>query len=164
MRSIPNTRLTTDFSLYEFIEAQLPPRGVALNWKNIRKMDMEKIHMAAQHAQSIRDLINKEFKNDLYARPIGLTITSGWRCREWELLRGRSGDSQHTIAAYDAIPSNCSLRMAVSIIGWIKHHFEPSYEGGFAVALPKVKDGKIISTGFFHFDFRGHKARWTYSS
>lgn len=164
MRRIPNTKLTTDFSLYEFVEAQLPPQGVTLNWKNIHQIDLEKIQMAALHAQSIRDLINREFKNDLHAAPIGLTITSGWRCREWELLRGRSGDSQHTIAAYDAVPTNCSLRMTVSIIGWIKQRFEDRHIGGFAIALPKVKDGKIVSTGFFHFDFRGHKARWKYSS
>lgn len=162
MRTIPNRQLTKNFSLYEFIEGSLPPDGVALNWKNIHQMDISRIEEAAHHAQSIRDLINREFRSDLGHPEIGLRITSGWRCRDWELRMGRSGDSQHTIAAYDAVPLLCSKNQAVSIIGFLYHRFSRSYVGGFAIKKPTYEGGQIILPGFVHFDFRGKIARWVY--
>lgn len=162
MRTIPNRQITPNFSLYEFIEGKLPSIGVQMNWKNIQQMDIKKIEEAAKHAQSIRDLINKEFKSDNSKNEIRLSINSGWRCKDWELRQERSGNSQHVIAAYDATPTNCSIKEAVSIIGWLYHRFSRSYNGGFAIKKPTFENGKIILPGFVHFDFRGHMARWEY--
>lgn len=162
MKTIQNRKLTHNFDLYEFIEGKLPKEGVAMNWKNIAQMDLKKIEEAAKHAQSIRDLINKEFLSDTKSPEIGLQINSGWRCREWELKQGRSGNSQHVIAAYDAVPTNCSLSQASSIIGWLYHRFSRSYNGGFAIKKPTFENGKMTLPGFVHFDFRGHMARWEY--
>ncbi|HMM12439.1 MAG TPA: hypothetical protein PKE03_10135 [Bacteroidales bacterium] len=161
-KTIPDRQLTQNFSLYEFIEGSLPPEGVALNWRHIHLMDMAKIEEVAKHAQTIRDLINREFKSDLGHTEIGLRIMSGWRCPEWELRMGRSGQSQHTIAAYDATPILCSKNQAASIIGWLYHRFSRSYVGGFAIKKPTFQDGKMILPGFVHFDFRGSIARWEY--
>jgi hypothetical protein len=162
MRTIPNRQLTKNFSLHEFIEGKLPPEGVAMNWKNIAQMDIKKIEEAANHAQTIRDLINREFKSDTGAAELGLTITSGWRCKEWELKQGRSGNSQHLIAAYDASPSNCSNKQSAAIIGWLYSRFSRTYNGGLAYLKPTIHNGQFITRGFIHFDFRGHIARWQY--
>lgn len=134
-----------------------------MNWKNIHQMDIERFEKeVAPHAQSIRDLINREFKSDTGAKEIGLMITSGWRCLDWELYRGRSGKGQHPIAAYDAVPTNCSTQQAAAIIGYLLGKFSRSFIGGFAIKKPTVKDGEFITTGFVHFDFRGKIARWNY--
>lgn len=162
MRNLKNIQLTPNFSLYEMIEGKLPPEGVAMNWENIALVDLSRIQEAAEHAQLIRDLINQNFKSDTGKSEIGLQINSGWRCREWELYRNRSGESQHTIAAYDAVPVNCSLKQAAEIIAWLHYKHYRHYNGGLAMKKPKIKAGEIVSAGFIHFDFRGVKARWTY--
>lgn len=162
MRTLENRKLAKHFSLYEFIEGKLPSEAISLNWKNIDQMDLDKIQEAAEHAEYIRELINKEFKSDMGASEIGLQINSGWRCKEWELIRGRSGNSQHTIAAYDAVPINCSYKQAAEIIEWLHYKFYRHYNGGLAIKKPKIENGNFKSAGFIHFDFRGVKARWTY--
>ncbi len=163
MRTIPDKKLTTNFSLYEFIEAKMEQQAVEMNWRNIEQMDIERYEKeVAPHAQSIRDLINREFRSDTGAKEIGLMITSGWRCREWELFRGRSGEGQHPIAAYDCVPTNCSIKQAASIVGFLQGKFSRSYVGGFAIKTATVKDGAYVSAGFVHFDFRGKIARWRY--
>ncbi len=162
MRTIPNKRLTTNYTLWEMIEGQLPENGKRMNWSNIDQMDLLKIQEAAEHAQVIRDLINKEFKSDISTKEIKLRINSGWRCRDWELNQKRSGKSQHTIAAYDAVPINCSPELAARIIAWLYGRFSRSYMGGLAIKDPTIQNGIIVSAGFIHFDFRGHVARWKY--
>jgi len=162
MRTLQNTQLTENFSLYEFIEGQLPPEGVAMNWKHIAEMEIVKLKQAAEHAQSIRDLVNTEFKSDNSYKEIGLRITSGWRCRAWELHQGRSGNSQHTIAAYDAQPTNCSNEQAVAILAWLLNKYKRSYVGGLASKKPSIANGRYVTIGFIHFDFRGKIARWEY--
>jgi hypothetical protein len=161
-KTLDNRQLTSNYTLYEFIEGQLPDTGKMMNWKNIAQMDIKGIEKAATHAQSIRDLINKNFKSDTGGKEIGLRITSGWRCKEWELHQGRSGNSQHVISAYDAQPVNCSMLQSSEIIGWLKKQFEADYKGGLATKLPSFSKGMMITAGFIHFDFRGTKARWTY--
>jgi len=162
MRTLKDKQLTENFSLYEMIEGQLPEAGKLMNWQHISEMDIDKITIAAKHAQKMRDLINANFKSDTGAAEIGYKITSGWRCRAWEKHQGRSGNSQHVIAAYDAQPSNCSMRQSSEIIGWLKKQFEADYKGGLATKLPSFSKGMMITAGFIHFDFRGTKARWTY--
>ena len=162
MRTLPNRKLTNNFTLYEFIEGQLPADGIALNWKHINEMDQTRFLQAAIHAQSIRDLINREFKSDTGAAEIGLRITSGFRCKAWELKQGRSGNSQHTVAAYDAQPTNCSNDQAVAIIAWLHNRFKRTYVGGLAMKKATIEKGKYVKVGFIHFDFRGHVARWEY--
>ncbi len=168
MKTIPNRNLTDNFTLYEFIEGQLPPQGIAMNWKNISEMDVDRYAtVVAPHAQFIRNLINREFRNDLSNKEIGLQITSGWRCLDWEYFRNRSGKSQHVHAAYDAQPIGCSKAMAVAIIAWLFAKYndrKTGHSGGFAIKKPtrfKSKPG-VEKVGFVHFDFRGYPARWDY--
>jgi hypothetical protein len=161
MRTIPDRQITKNYTLYEFIEGQLPEAGKVMNWKNIAQMDIAAIERAAVHAQSIRDLINKEFKSYNDYKEIGLRITSGWRCKEWELHQKRSGNSQHVIAAYDAQPINCSKMQAAEIIAWLLVRFK-NYAGGLAIKKPTFANSQIVSVGFIHFDFRSSPARWEY--
>jgi hypothetical protein len=160
-KTLDNRQLTRNYTLYEFIEGQLPEPGKDMNWKNITQMDIKNMEKAAAHAQSVRDLINNMFKSDTGGKEIGLRITSGWRCKEWELHQGRSGNSQHVIAAYDAQPVNCSKKQAAAIIWMLFLHFK-NYEGGMAIKKPTMQGSEVLAVGFIHFDFRGTKARWEY--
>jgi uncharacterized protein YcbK (DUF882 family) len=109
MKKYPNNKLTKNFYLYEFIEAQMPFEAIALNWKYIENEEVQQIERIALEVQKLRNLINLEIKSDLGFPEIGLRITSGYRCKEWELMQKRSGNSQHvTGGAVDIQAINCS--------------------------------------------------------
>jgi len=158
MKALPNTQLTRNFHLYEFIEAQLPFEAVALNWKYITRFDMLKWEEMALELEKDRRLINEHHKPDLFGfDDIGIRITSGFRCIEWELLRGRSGLSQHTICAVDYIPTNVSRSKAIVILKWLYDIQDKTWPGGLAIKHPEQ-----MKTGFIHKDTRKELARWNY--
>jgi len=163
MRTIPNRKLTDNFWLYEIIEAQLPKEAVELNWKHIDEFDEANAKKIAEFIQSIRDLINIKFWNRQDG--IGLRITSGFRCKEWEQIRGRSGNSRHTKSDAVDVQPICPPELAVEIIQYLYEIFSPrktGHRGGFAIKKPTYQDGKIIAVGFAHFDLRPTVARWEY--
>lgn len=165
MKTIPNKKLTDNFWLYEFIEANLPPEGIKMNWDNIDQFSEKEALKMAEFLQKIRELINIVFRDKNGNQEIGIRITSGWRCKEWELFRNRSGKSQHVICAADIQPTNCSNELAVEIIKYLYHVFSPretGHKGGFAIKEPTYKDGQIVAVGFAHFDLRKSVARWEY--
>ena len=156
MRHIPDKQITKHFRLYEFLEAQLPAEAVALNWKNVTIDTVLKAEELALELEKIRSLANSEFKSDLGFPEIGIRITSGYRCVEWEYIRKRSGDSQHTVMAVDVQPINCSRKQAKEILQFVYDQYSPWWEGGIAISKPKNK------IGFIHIDKRIYKARWKY--
>lgn len=164
-----NERLSQNFTLYEFIEAQLPAHAVKLNWQNIAEFT-PKQHLyreLANDLQKIRNMINAEFRAGNGNREIGLRITSGVRCRQWELTRGRTGTNQHTVgAAADIQPVNCTQSMAIDIMYWLYTKYWPrenGWPGGFAMSKAIFTQGGIIERiGFIHFDKRPQVARWEY--
>ena len=166
MKTIPNRKLTNNFSLYEFIEAQLPPEAIALNWKHISEFKEAEYVKLANFLQSLRNSVNQQFRAENGGREIGMRITSGFRCKAWEHLRKRSGDSQHTIgAAADIQPTNCSPELAIKIMDYLyKKYYSRTtgHFGGFAIKRPDIEKGKIIRIGFLHYDLRGWTARWEY--
>ena len=161
MRNIPDKRLTKNFMLYEFLEAQLPFEAISLNWKYIQEGDIFGWELLALEFQKLRGLINENFKSDIGFDDIGIRVTSGYRCKEWELLRGRSGDSQHTKCAGDIQPTNCSRELAVKILHWIYSKYNEFWLGGLAIKNPS-KEGNALLIGFVHLDTRGNRARWSY--
>lgn len=165
MRTIPNRKITDNFSLYEFIEATLPAEAVALNWKHISEFREAEFIKLANFLQSLRNSINQQFRAENNGNEIGLRITSGFRCKAWERLRKRSGDSQHTIAAADVQPTNCSPQLAVKIMDHLCKKYHPrttGHFGGFAIKRPDIENGRILRIGFLHYDLRGWTARWEY--
>lgn len=164
-KTIPNQKLTANFSLYEFIEATLPKEAVAMNWKHINEFREAEFIKLANFLQSLRNSINQQFRAENNGNEIGLQITSGFRCKAWEHFRKRSGNSQHTIAAADIQPTNCPPQLAVKIMDYFFKKHNPrtgGHFGGFAIKRPEIKDGKIIRIGFLHYDLRGWVARWEY--
>lgn len=162
MRKAENIRLSENFMLYEFIEAQMPFEAIALNWTHFDQTNILGWQLLAKHLQKFRGLINDNFKSDIGFADMGLRITSGFRCREWELLRGRSGDSQHCIGyAADIQPTNCSREQAAKIIHWLYSKHNEYWQNGLAIKYPS-REGNILLIGFLHLDIRGKRARWTY--
>jgi len=165
-RSIPNRKITANFSLYEFIEAQLPNIAVDLNWKHINEMNIRNYEFLAGFLQTLRDDINQTYQKHNNNKAINLTVTSGFRCKEWEHTRKRTGESQHCVgAAADVQPTNCSLKLSAKIMNDYYKLFSPStgWHGGFAIKLPEYDSkGNVLKPGFLHFDLRGSYARWTY--
>jgi len=162
MRQIRNKQLTKHFWLYEFLEAELPSEAIAMNWDVINSDTVYKAELMALEIEKIRKLVNDNYKSDIGFQEIGLRITSGFRCREWELKRGRSGNSQHTIMAADFQAINCSREMGANILSWIFEKYDPWWCGGLAKKDPS-KEGKRFFLGFIHIDQRDIKARWIYT-
>jgi len=153
MRHIPDRQLTRHFRLYEFLEARLPWEAIALNWKSINSDTVFKAEELALELERIRALTNSEFKSDLGFPEIGIRITSGYRCKDWEYIRKRSGDSQHTVMAADVQPINCSREQAKQILQFVYDQYRVWWDGGLAISKKK---------GFIHIDKREYKARWEY--
>lgn len=88
---------------------------------------------------------------------IGIRILSGLRPKAWELYRGRSGTSRHTIgdvADWDVIAKGLPVEKRNEIMAWIFKELS-GWNGGLAVKY----SGNRIS--FIHIDL-GRKRRWTY--
>lgn len=137
-----------------------------MNWENISEFDIEKAQQIANLIQAKRDDINKAFKEKNKFQDIGLTITSGFRCKAWEAHQGRSGNSRHTQSdAMDIQPIKCSKELAVEILQYLFEKGKSTrtgHLGGFAIKKPSYKDGKVMAVGFLHYDLRGVYARWEY--
>jgi hypothetical protein len=135
--------------------------GHEMNWSHFCKFDHYKNIDLCEKMEVVRSLINKEFKSDSFSgKDIGLMVTSGWRCKEWEKYRNRSGNSQHVIAAIDVVPTNVSKAVSDRIVYFLNDTYSNEVDGwmgGFAISNPGDS-----STGFAHFDVRGYRARWTY--
>jgi len=165
---ISNRKLTTNFWLYEFIEgALMPKKAIEMNWNNIEGFEKYKIQQMAEDAQCIRNQVNEEFKSKNGNKEIGIMITAGWRCVEWELYKGRSGKGRHPIDAFDWRPSNVSAELNDEILKWAYDKWFKrvgGWNGGFAIAWAnrEDKDPKKHLWGFAHHDRRGVVARWTY--
>jgi hypothetical protein len=161
MRTIDNYKLSANFSFWEFVEGTvMSKQGHAMNWKNIKQCDRLLQKKMAESLQHVRLVINQNFKHKNNNKEIGLEVTSGWRCTEWELFRGRSGKSQHPIAAADVIPTGVSKELSDEIILWLNDKYSPrqnGWNGGFAIKRPTK-----TTSGFAHFDIRSGIARWEY--
>ena len=142
----------------------MPQQAIELNWKNISEFNIENAQKLAGFLQLLREAVNNKFKDKNGGNEIGLIVTSGFRCIEWEKIRKRSGASRHTQSdAADIVP-NCSYELAVEIIQWMYEVFNPlttGHIGGFAIKKPTYENGNIKAIGFAHFDF-GKKRRWEY--
>lgn len=165
MRSKDNYQLTKHFSFYEFIEGEaMSAEGHALNWKYIAECDETKLKDIAEELEVIRTLVNSKFQKLNKGVEIGFNINAGWRCKAWEMIQGRSGNSRHLIDAADIYPTNVGPTLALAIIQFLYDLHWPKtqsgWKGGFAVAWPKPK-GKF-KQGFIHYDLRDSQARWLY--
>lgn len=166
-RSIPDRKLTRNFSLYEFIEAH--PTGlisfIKMNWRNISQFDQKKAYLMAEHMQWVRDLINERYKRDNNGVEIKLRITSAWRCPEWEFHVGRNGTSEHTRIAADFQPRTFSPELAVKILDDLHKEWYDTvrgHQGGLAIKRHERNErGQVIKLGFIHLDF-GPTRRWNY--
>lgn len=154
MRQLPNKQITPHFSLYEIIEGTLPHRAVELNWKNIGQFSISKFTEMCRQVEDVRAFVREKYG------PITFRVTSGFRCKEWELEQGRSGNSQHTIAALDIQFHGCEKELSDKIMkDMVKKYWSKrtGWKGGFAIKRPSLG-----LRGFIHFDNRGTVARWEY--
>jgi hypothetical protein len=161
---IGNKQIQVNFSLYEYLMGTaLPSQAIAMNCKFLQQNEVEakqivnKIKEVSKEHQKLRNLINEHFWNENDVQDIGIEITSGFRCLEWEKHQGRSGLSQHTTG--NAIDFTLTKvkddELYNKIMQWIMDLYI-DFEGGLA---SKVVNGHFV---FIHIDFRGNKARWSY--
>ena len=160
-------QLSRYFTRHQVIQGTaLPPDARQLNWKHFDdylKLE-EKYILLCQRLDDVILDINAKFIQNNYAT-LTLGVASGFRCLPWELKRNRSGHSQHTIgAALDVYPVSNSLTdpQLFDVIQYITGKYQKSWQGGFAVKAPVLQNGRLVSTGFIHFDNRQGNARWTY--
>ncbi len=131
-------------------------------WKYILEAPVLEIQILANELQSLRDLVNCKFQKE-NGREIGVQITSGLRAKEWELFRGRSGNSQHIYghAADFRFVGVKDARLLKKINEFTIQHYK-YWMGGLA---------HTKSFSFIHLDHRaaeplhisrGYGARWVY--
>lgn len=170
MEKPDNIMLSEHFSLYEVVEGKsLPSRAIELNWKNFHEqldIDVWK-EFCKKWMEYVRKFVNDVYVSDKGSDEIRIVMLSGWRCREWEIEAGRTGKSQHVIAAGDWEPDSRDVSDELSVT--IMHEFHKSHNEIFphGLAIKKPTRGKnyphrIIKTGFIHIDQRPWKARWEY--
>jgi uncharacterized protein YcbK (DUF882 family) len=156
-------KLTANFSLKELIEAQMPTQAIKINNEDITAVERDNCQKIAEVLQDVRNKVNAKFRGK-GGRDIGLRITSGYRSKRWELLRGRSGNSMHVQGlAVDFVPVNCvDDAQYIEIYNWILHEYR-NWNGGLAAMDYKFKKGttEILTYGFIHIDL-GTKRRWKY--
>jgi uncharacterized protein YcbK (DUF882 family) len=104
--------------------------------------------------QEIRDRLNARYPE--YKGKLGLRVISWLRAKQWELMRGRSGNSAHVEGhAVDFIITGAKDQEETNRL--MNEVFEDlqSWDGGLAIK----KTGERIS--FIHIDL-GEKRRWKY--
>jgi hypothetical protein len=147
-------KLTTNFSLKEFMEGEMPKEAIKMNYDLISDEQRKNIGLIAIELQKLRDKTKAEFGSKF----TGFKITSGLRQKAWELKQKRSGNSQHTKGwAVDFQPI-CANEDYLIIFGWVFKQLE-NFNGGVAQKKPNLKAGL---KGFIHLDLRGSRARWEY--
>lgn len=153
MNKPTNYQLTKNFSLYEYMEGQaMPTNAIKLAWMYFTPELEAKIKAFMPELQSIRDWANAEFKFENNGKEIGIAITAGYRPKEWELMQGRSGNSQHTICAVDFRFINCPKPLADDILQAVYDKYNKTWKGGLA-----IKQGSFI-----HLDPLPGGRRWKY--
>lgn len=167
MRTLSNHQITRHFSLYEVIEgAALPAMAIEMNWKNVHEYNESYFEATLSDLETIRIWINFRYKHRNNNKTIGIRITSGWRCKEWELHRNRSGEGRHPIDAIDFQPITVNSTLAIEIMHDLDKEFidrTNGYQGGYARALPTYEpDGFIRTLGFLHIDKKLPPRRWWY--
>jgi hypothetical protein len=155
-----------DSKYKEFIEGTAMPRqAIEMNYKNIKEFDANKADLILAILKTDEDTINKEFGARNAGKRIKLTITSGWRCEEWERFKKRKTPSRHSEGtAVDFCPTNCRAELAVEIMDWLYKRDNPrtAWQGGYARKFPTIEKGKIVLKGFIHKDLRKPLGRWSY--
>ena len=173
-----NFNLTRNITFNEYMEGTLPFLARKMNWDYFNKLDIQEQEQfikratrICQELQNIRNWVNLKFGNELNDEEFKVQITSGFRCKEWELHQKRSGKSQHTISAIDFKILSSSLKFNAEVMAEIFEKYDKTWLGGIAIKKPTLRAGKIISTGFIHIDNRqpsdsqikaGRGARWSY--
>jgi len=163
-----NHNLSEHFTLYEYVEgAAMPDKAIEMNWKAWTPQLEQKALSNIETLESLRAWINTCYSSHNNNKPITLTITAGFRCLEWEKHQGRSGNSQHTICAFDIKASNCSRELSIKLHNAIYNYFDANkWMGGLAIKHA------TSGTGFIHLDFRtptpehvkrGYGERWVYA-
>ncbi|GHB44325.1 YcbK family protein [Mongoliitalea lutea] len=133
-------KLTTNFNLSEFVLNKFA-KNQAEQQRVIDSLteDIEKsIEELAKNLQVLRD--------ELGAR---ITVNIGFRPKWWELLRGRSGKSQHA----------CGKAADIVVNGFTPAQVANTIERLIAEGRMKQGGLKAYNT-FVHYDIRGVRARW----
>ena len=160
-----NPQLSEHFLLKEYLEGKsMPKKAIGLSYRDYNIEADNYIRKNISLIESIREWANYEFLFEVNEE-IPVIILSGFRSVEWEKLRGRSGNSQHTIGAVDLrFDVSDELNSKIIRAMYDKLHND-RYMGGLAIN----KSNNLYS--FLHIDFRlpsaqhkarGYGARWMY--
>lgn len=156
-----NRQITPHFSLYEFIQGTAMSRqAIDMNMANLHEINEAEMLKILQVLEKIRKEIELEFK-----QVIPITITSGFRCQEWEFLKGRGRITRHSSCkAVDFVPK-CEPVLAVKILDYLYNKYNDrvkGWKGGFAIKKPTYERGKLVKVGFIHIDNMLPVGRWFY--
>ena len=115
--AVQGVKLTANFSLKEFFEGKaMPNEAIEMAYQECQPEKLPRVGVLACHLQEIRDKAMKHFGKERFK---GLMITAGIRPKKWELMRGRSGNSQHTEYWAGDFAPVCAKEDFEEIMSWI---------------------------------------------
>ena len=149
MRLDLNTKITQNFSLSEVVNSIQDQKARKLSLEALNVETLIEAVKIAMHLQDFRDDVNDEFGGGR-----SIQITSWLRAKEWELLRGRSGESMHVTG--NAVDFRVMHKGVIDqeATRWVWERIQ-EWNGGLAKL---ERDGEIR---FIHVDL-GKKRRWEY--
>jgi hypothetical protein len=155
-----NERIAPNFTLREVVEwpkhQTMTPgdRALAteLAYKALKPVTYANAQRVAKDLQVLCVIVNKQFPQ--FGGRIGVRALSWLRHQEWEMRRGRSGNSQHVHGhAVDFIVTNCGADTN-KVMEWLFNHLS-NWNGGLA---RMIRNGNY---SFIHIDL-GPRRRWEY--
>ena len=106
LKAAETLKLTDNFTWDELLYAQMPLYTRQLNLKYLMYNDSKHIFInykrVAEKFELIRRNINFQFPK--YKGMLGIIVTSGFRCYEVEIFKGRDGSSRHSLDGVDFMP------------------------------------------------------------
>jgi len=138
----PNTQLTANFTLKEVVEwarHQAMPQEhkdlcIAMCRDHLTSEVFIKAKQVAEKMQELRDAVNQAFPE--YNGKLGLRPLSWFRPQAWELMRKRSGKSQHVPGwGVDFAAVNCKPEDYNRIMAHIFNVLLKNFTGGLAYKL-----------------------------
>ena len=132
-------KLTKNFSLEELTKN---------NWANAEQQKKSDESLTPEALENLQLLANNlQVLRDYLGVPVEISIA--WRPKWWELLKGRSGNSQH------AKGKAADIKVKGYSPAQIKEIIEQLIKTG-----TMMKGGLAKYNTFVHYDIRGFNARW----
>lgn len=166
-KKILNKKISPNFSYREVFRSIFDPACLDLNLKYATD---EQLKAAADYAENflepLRNRINSRYLMRNNVKQIGIKPTTWLRQKQYEIMKKRSGNSQHIYGhVADIFPTGIvsdTLYLEVFYFIVSEVFSQINQQGGVGILHPTIEKGKVVRRGFIHRDYRNTTAIWEY--